>query len=155
MYCKLFRYLFSYVTCKYAAKCRWLAAGASSRNTTLFYLAVFLFGCSGGDDGGDSGGFDLYRHRLQYNPRDVQCDAPFPLKIAPLHGGSGPYIIHGSLGPSKSSTQTSISIGPAVFAGLTSVTDRQTDRQPDRLTDHATRSVTIDRIYVRSTGDEV
>jgi len=40
-----------------------------------------------------------------------------------------------------------ISIGSAVFAGLTTVTDRQTD--------HATRSVTIDRIYVRSTGDAV
>jgi len=34
-----------------------------------------------------------------------------------------------------------ISIGSAVFAGLTSVTDRQTD--------HATRSVTLDRIYIR------
>ena len=33
------------------------------------------------------------------------------------------------------------------FAGLTSVTDR--------LTDHATRLVTIDRIYLRSTGDVV
>ena len=39
----------------------------------------------------------------------------------------------------------SISIGVAVFAGLTSVTDRPTDRP----TDHATRSVRIDRIYVR------
>ena len=36
----------------------------------------------------------------------------------------------------------------AVFAGLTSVTDRPTDRQTDRPTDHATRSVTIGRIYV-------
>jgi len=42
-----------------------------------------------------------------------------------------------------------MSIGSAVFAGLTSVTDRPTDRQ----TDNATRLVTIDRIYVRSTGD--
>jgi len=41
-----------------------------------------------------------------------------------------------------------ISIGAAVFAGLTSETDRQTDR----VTDHATRSVTIGRIYVRSTA---
>jgi len=38
-----------------------------------------------------------------------------------------------------------ISIDSAVFAGLSSVTDRQTD--------HATRSVTIGHIYVRSTGD--
>jgi len=39
-----------------------------------------------------------------------------------------------------------ISIGSAVFAGLTIVTYRPTDRQ----TDHATRSVTIGRIYVSS-----
>jgi len=39
------------------------------------------------------------------------------------------------------------SIGSAVFTGLTSVTDRQTD--------HATRLVTTDRFYVRSTGDAV
>ena len=38
------------------------------------------------------------------------------------------------------------SIGAAVFAGLTSVTDRLTDRP----TDHATRSVTMGRMYVRS-----
>jgi len=36
-------------------------------------------------------------------------------------------------------------MGSAVFAGLTSVTDRPTD--------HAGWSVTIDHIYVRSTGD--
>jgi len=36
-----------------------------------------------------------------------------------------------------------ISIDSAVFAGLTTVTDRQTDRP----TDHATQSVTICRIY--------
>ena len=53
--------------------------------------------------------------------------------------------------PTRVLKPNGISIGSAVFAGLTSVTDRQTD-QP---TDHATRSVTIDRIYVRSTGDAV
>ena len=36
-------------------------------------------------------------------------------------------------------------IGSAYFAGLTTVTDRQTDRS----TDHATRSVTIDLIHAR------
>jgi len=41
-----------------------------------------------------------------------------------------------------------VSIGAAVFAALTSVTDRQTDRP----TDHATRSVRIGRIYVGSTA---
>ena len=41
-----------------------------------------------------------------------------------------------------------ILIGSAVFAGLTSVTDKPTDRP----TDHTTRSVTIGRIYERSTA---
>jgi len=41
-----------------------------------------------------------------------------------------------------------ISIGTAVFAGLTIVTDRPSDRP----TDHATWSVTIGRIYVCSTA---
>jgi len=50
--------------------------------------------------------------------------------------------------PTQVLNSNGISIGSAVFAGLTSVTDRQTDRQ----TDHATRSLTIDRIYVRSTA---
>jgi len=45
----------------------------------------------------------------------------------------------------------SISISSAIFAELTSLTDRPTDRP----TDHATRSVTIDRIYVCSTGELV
>jgi len=30
---------------------------------------------------------------------------PLPFKIAPSHGGSGPHLIHGSLGPPESSTQ--------------------------------------------------
>jgi len=30
----------------------------------------------------------------------------FPLKIAPSHRGSEPHLIHGSLGPPESSTQT-------------------------------------------------
>jgi len=47
-------------------------------------------------------------------------------------------------GPTRVLNPKGISIASAVFAGLTSVTDRLTDRP----TDHATRSVTIDRIYV-------
>jgi len=41
-----------------------------------------------------------------------------------------------------------MSIGSAVVAGLTIVTDRPTDRQ----TDHASPSVRVGRIYVRSTA---
>jgi len=80
-------------------------------------------------------------------PHTLQRDTSSPLKIAHSHGGSGPHLIHGSLSPPESSN--GISIGLAVFAGLTSVTDRQIDRPTDRQTDHATRSVTTDRIYVR------
>jgi len=55
-------------------------------------------------------------------------------------------------GPTRILNPNGISIGLAVFAGLTDVTDRQTETQSDRPTDHATRSVTIGRIYVRSTA---
>ena len=48
-----------------------------------------------------------------------------------------------SVGPSQVLNSNAISIGSAVFAGLTIVTDRQTD--------HATRPLTIDRICVHST----
>jgi len=53
--------------------------------------------------------------------------------------------------PTRVLNPNGTSIGAAVFAGLTSVTDRQ-DRQTDSQTDHATRSVTIARIYVRSSA---
>jgi len=51
-------------------------------------------------------------------------------------------------GPSRVLNPNGISIDSAAFAGLTSVTNRPTDRR----TDHATRSVTIVRIYVHSTA---
>ena len=69
---------------------------------------------------------------------------PFlPLKINPSHGGSGPLSNTWFLGPTQLLNPNGISVGAAVFAGLTSVTDRPTD--------HATRLVRIGRIYVRST----
>jgi len=39
-------------------------------------------------------------------PYTLQWDTLSPLKIAPSHGGSRPHLIHGSLDPPKSSTQT-------------------------------------------------
>ena len=70
-------------------------------------------------------------------PYCLQWDAPFHLIIAPSHARDL------DLGLTRVLNPNGISIGAAVFAGLTSVTDRPTD--------HATRSVTIGRIYVRST----
>ena len=55
------------------------------------------------------------------------------------------------LEPTRVHNPNGISIGSVVFAGLTTVTDRQTDRQ----TDHATPSVnsaSTGRIYARSTA---
>jgi len=70
---------------------------------------------------------------------------PFPPQNCTFPWGDlDPHLIHGSLGPPESNNPNGISIGSAVFAGLTSVTDRPTD--------HATWSVTIGRIYVRSTA---
>jgi len=40
-------------------------------------------------------------------PYTLQWAAPSTLKITPSHGGSGPHLTHGFLGPSESSTQTS------------------------------------------------
>jgi len=58
--------------------------------------------------------------------------------------GSGPPSSTWLLGPTRVLNPNVISIGAAIFAGLTSVTDRPAD--------HATRSVTIGRIDERSTA---
>ena len=68
-------------------------------------------------------------------------------KVPLSHKGSGSPSNTWFLGSTSTEVlnPNSISIGSAVFAGLTTVTDRQTDRQTTLL-----GSVTIDRIYVRS-----
>ena len=57
------------------------------------------------------------------------------------------HLIHAFLSPSESTIQTASRSVQPFFAGLTIVTERQTDRQ----TDHATLSLTVGRICVRST----
>ena len=66
-----------------------------------------------------------------------------PLRITASIGGSGPPCNTRFLGPTQILNVNGIWICLAVFAGLPTVTDR--------LTEHATRSVTIGRVYVRST----
>jgi len=62
----------------------------------------------------------------------------FPSKLPPCHGGSGPHVIHGSLGLPESSTQTATrSLQPFLQGWLVWLTDILTDRP----TDHATESV--------------
>ena len=52
---------------------------------------------------------------------------PFRQNITPFLEGSGPY--NSLPGSTRVLNPNDISIGSAAFAGLTSVTDRQTDRQ--------------------------
>ena len=81
-------------------------------------------------------------------PYALQWDASFLPKIAHFHGGgSVPLSNTWFLGPTRVLNPNGISIGSAVLAGLTSVTDRQTD--------HANRSVTIDRSCLCITSDAV
>ena len=68
----------------------------------------------------------------------------FPLKIVHSHGEIWTPSNTLFPGPTRVLYTSGISIGSAVFAGHYTVTDRPTN--------HATRSVTIGRIYVRSTA---
>jgi len=60
---------------------------------------------------------------------------PLPLK------GSAPPCNTWFLGPIRVTTPNGISIGSAVFAGLTNVTNRPTDQQTQPAIDHATPCV--------------
>ena len=53
---------------------------------------------------------------------------PFPSKLPILTGRSGPQFNAWFPGPTRVLNLNGISIGSAVFARLTSVTDRHTDR---------------------------
>jgi len=70
---------------------------------------------------------------------------PFLPQNCTFPWGSGPPSNTWFPGLTRVLSPNGISIGSAVFAGLTSVTDQQSD--------DATRLVTIDCIYVRSTGN--
>jgi len=70
---------------------------------------------------------------------------PSPSKLPLPKGGSGPHLIHGSLGPPKSTTQK---VSRLVQPFLQSSQPWETDRQ----TDHITVSVTVGCICVRSTA---
>ena len=77
---------------------------------------------------GISIGSAVFAQLTAASPYTLQWAAPFPLKIAHVHGGRRPGLIHGCLGPPESTSST---MRPAVqlfSARLTIVTDRQTDR---------------------------
>ena len=66
-------------------------------------------------------------------PYTLRWDAPFPLKITPSNWGAWTPSNTWFPGPTRVLNPNGISIGSAVFAGLTSVTDRPTDRQTTLL----------------------
>jgi len=66
-------------------------------------------------------------------PYTWQWDA-LPPQNGPFPGDLDPYVIRGSPGPTRVLNPNGISIDSAVFAGLSSVTDRQINRQTDRQT---------------------
>jgi len=89
-------------------------------------------------------------HRQPYSVPILYNGTPtLPKKFAPSHGGSGPPSNTWFPGPTQVLNPNGSSTGAAVFAGLTSVT---CDKRTDRPTDHATWSVRIGRICVRSTA---
>jgi len=83
-------------------------------------------------------GSAVYAQLMAERPNTLQWAALSPLKIAPSHGGSRPPYNAWFLGFTQVLNPNGISLGSAVVAGLTTVTDRQTE--------HATLSVTIGHI---------
>ena len=78
----------------------------------------------------------------------------FPRQNCPFQRGDWTPSNTWFLRPTQVLKPNSISIGSVVFAGLTTVTDRPTYKYKpiDRQTDHATQSVTICHMYIRSTA---
>jgi len=100
---------------------------------------------------GISIGSALFAEMTAECPYTLQRDAPSP-QNCPFPWGCGPASNTWFHGPTPVLNPNGISIGSAVFARVTSVTDRLSDRQTDRPTDYATGSVTIGCIYVCSTA---
>jgi len=67
------------------------------------------------------------------SPYTLQWAVPFPSKLPPHMGISGPPSKTWFLGPTRVHAPNSTSINSVVFAGLKIMTDRQTDRQATLL----------------------
>jgi len=90
--------------------------------------------------------FSRFLHSSRQSPYLQRAATP-QKKIATSHGGFEPHLIHGSSSPPRVHNANGKSIRSAVFCRA-----HDRDRPTDRQTDHATPSVTIGRIYVRSTA---
>jgi len=107
--------------------------GGSGPPTVLLFLGPVR----AGNPNGITIGSAVFAQMTAECPYTLQWAAPPPSKLPIPMEASGPPSNTWFPAPTRVLNQNAISIGSAVFAGLTSVTDRQTD--------HATRSVTIGR----------
>ena len=81
-------------------------------------------------------------YTLQWDAHSLPKNCPFPL------GGSGPPSNTWFPGPTQILNPNGSSIGAAVFAGLTSVTDRPIDRPTDHATGPRSTSVPYQNWHV-------
>jgi len=73
--------------------------------------------------------FSHFAQLAAESPYNITMGHPSPpLKIPPLHGGSGLLSNTWFFGPSRVNITNSTVIGPATFAGLTIMTDRTINR---------------------------
>jgi len=86
-------------------------------------------------------GSAVFAQLMVQSPYTSQWAAPFPPQNCPFTWGIWTPCNRWFLGPIWIHSPNGISIGLAIYALLTAVTDRQTD------SDHATLSVTIGSIY--------
>jgi len=99
---------------------------ATSLSTSRSHLRRFLRPTGSQNLNGISIGSAVFAQMTAECPYTLQWDAPSPLKIAPFHGGSGPPSNTWFLGPTRVLNPNGILISATMFAGLTSVTVRQT-----------------------------
>ena len=97
-------------------------------------------------------GYSLQRvYQCTYHVHIMGC--PYPLKIVPTHGGSGPHLMHGSKPHLIHGSLAHPNPQPKRHLDRFShfCMAHNCDRLTDRQTDHTTLSVGIGHIYVRST----
>jgi len=102
---------------------------ATSLSTVGSHLTRFLWPIQAHNPNGISIGSSVFAQMTAECLYTLQWDALFPLKIAASHGGIWTPSNTWFFRPIRVLNPNVISIGPAVSAGLTIVTDRQTDKQ--------------------------
>jgi len=117
---------------------QWYLPGCASAHPHLIYASL---GPHESKSQTASRSVQPFLHGSQHSIPVLYSGLPFALKIALAMGRFAPPSNRWFLGPILVHNPNGISIGSAIFTGLSTVTDRPTD--------HATQSATTGRIYVR------